>query len=58
MIRSLASRPASLTGIVILAAMLFLALAAPLDAPYDPYRTDLDGSLRGPSEGHLFGQDT
>lgn len=57
MIRSLASRPASLTGIIILAVMLFFALAAPLVAPYDPYRTDLGGSLRGPSEGHLFGQD-
>ena len=57
MIRSLTSRPASLAGIIILAAMLFFALAAPLVAPYDPYRTDLDGSLRGPSEGHLFGQD-
>jgi peptide/nickel transport system permease protein len=37
--------------------MLFLAAAAPMVAPYDPHRTDLDGSLRGPSEGHPFGQD-
>jgi peptide/nickel transport system permease protein len=37
--------------------MIFLALAAPVVAPHDPWRTDLDGSLRGPSPGHLFGQD-
>lgn len=57
MIRTLASRPASLVGVIILAVMIFLALAAPVVAPHDPWRTDLDGSLRGPSPGHLFGQD-
>jgi peptide/nickel transport system permease protein len=44
-------------GVAILAAVLLLALFAPLVAPYEPLKTDLDGALRGPSPGHPFGQD-
>jgi peptide/nickel transport system permease protein len=44
-------------GAVILAAILLLALAAPLVPGRGPFATDLDGALRGPSPGHLYGQD-
>ena len=44
-------------GAAVLAALLALALLAPLVSPYEPLRTDLDGALRGPSAGHPFGQD-
>jgi len=47
----------ALVGIFILAAVLVMALAASFLAPYDPLQTDLDGSLRGPSADHFFGQD-
>jgi len=49
--------PTALPGVLILAAVLVMALAAPSLAPYDPMRTDLSGSLRGPSADHFFGQD-
>jgi peptide/nickel transport system permease protein len=49
--------PTALPGILILAAVLVMALAAPSLAPYDPMQIDLDGSLRGPSADHPFGQD-
>ena len=46
-----------LIGAAMLAAILALALLAPVLAGPDPLRTDLDGALRGPSAGHVFGQD-
>jgi peptide/nickel transport system permease protein len=44
-------------GAAILAAILTLALLAPLVSAYRPLQTDLAGALRGPSAGHPFGQD-
>jgi len=44
-------------GALVLAAVLALALLAPLASRLGPAATDLDGALRGPSAGHLFGQD-
>jgi len=44
-------------GALILAAVLALALLAPVVSPHAPLQTDLAGALRGPSEGHPFGQD-
>jgi peptide/nickel transport system permease protein len=55
--KALLRRKTATAGVAILAAMLILALFAPLVAPYEPLKTDLDGALRGPSPGHLFGQD-
>ena len=57
MIPALLRRPSSLAGLLVLGAVLMLALAAPLVAPFDPMQSDLGGALRGPSPGHLFGQD-
>jgi peptide/nickel transport system permease protein len=57
MIARLLRHPTALAGILILAAVVVMALAASFLAPYDPFQTDLDGSLRGPSTDHIFGQD-
>lgn len=48
---------AAAAGAAVLAAVLLFGLLAPLVSPHDPLRTDLAGALRGPSGGHLFGQD-
>ena len=47
----------ALIGATILALMIVLALLAPVITSGKPLQTDLDGALRGPSAGHLFGQD-
>lgn len=57
MIRRLSSHGTALVGLAVLAVIVGLALFAPLVAPYEPLKTDLDGALRGPSARHLFGQD-
>jgi len=57
MIARLLRHPTALAGILILAAVIVMALTASFLAPYDPFQTDLDGSLRGPSASHIFGQD-
>ena len=44
-------------GACLLAAILALALLAPILAAYQPLQTDLAGALRGPSARHPFGQD-
>ena len=44
-------------GALILAAILGLALLAPVVSAYKPLQTDLGGALRGPTAGHPFGQD-
>ncbi len=50
-------RLALASGIVLLL-ILFVALAAPLIAPYDPSAPDYDNVLAGPSWIHLCGTDT
>lgn len=57
MIRHLFSHGTARGGLAVLAVIVGLALFAPAVAPYAPLRTDLDGALRGPSAGHIFGQD-
>lgn len=47
----------ALIGAAILALMILLAVLAPVVSTHAPLQTDLDGALRGPSNGHLFGQD-
>ena len=50
--------PQAMVGLVVLVALAFLALAAPLIAPFDPTQTDLLGSrLLGPSATHWMGTD-
>ena len=44
-------------GFIIIIVMVFLALFAPLVAPYDPSETDLLNTLKGPSLSHPFGTD-
>lgn len=49
--------PAAALGLVILSAILLIAVAGPVLAPPEAFTIDLEGSLRGPSPGHPFGQD-
>ncbi|PZO82028.1 MAG: nickel ABC transporter permease [Mesorhizobium amorphae] len=44
-------------GLALLGAFVFLALAAPLVAPYDPIAQDAAVRLQGPSLAHPFGTD-
>jgi len=56
--RKMARLPVTaLIGVLILAAIIVLALLAPVVSTYRPLQTDLGGALRGPSAGHPFGQD-
>ncbi len=58
MSRRISSAPLpALVGALMLAAMVMLALLAPVLTTGKPLQTDLAGALRGPSAGHLFGQD-
>ncbi len=50
-------QPALMAGIVILAIVIGLALAAPLITSYNPIAQDLNASLLGPSRHHLLGTD-
>ena len=49
--------PTALIGAFLLAAMVALALLAPVITTDTPLQTDLEGALRGPTDGHPFGQD-
>ncbi len=44
-------------GVAVLALLVLVALAAPLLAPADSYRSDLPGRLATPSAAHVFGCD-
>jgi peptide/nickel transport system permease protein len=47
----------AMIGAVILAALTFSAIAAPILAPHDPNRTDLSQYRKGPAQGHPLGSD-
>ena len=49
--------PTLVGGLVILGALLFSALAAPLIAPRDPIALDVVNRLQAPSDEHAFGTD-
>jgi len=51
------SNPLALTGFIIIATILLLALFAPLIAPYDPDSIDVKAILLAPSQHHLMGTD-
>lgn len=46
-----------LLGIVVVAVLVFIAIFAPLLAPYDPYQQNLSQGLSLPSAAHWMGQD-
>ncbi len=60
--RDMASRlrrnPSAMAGAVILTVMIFLAVFAPVLAPYDPIDQDSQAIRAEPSRDHLFGADT
>jgi len=49
--------PLALIGVIIIVLFIFIALFAPLVAPYDPYAQDLNNRLARISNEHLLGTD-
>ncbi len=47
----------AIAGALVLLAIVLIAIAAPLLAPYDPIAQDYDHLLQGPSLQHVFGTD-
>ena len=50
-------QPALLAGLILLAVILFMVIAAPLLTSYNPISQDLNATLSGPSAHHLLGTD-
>jgi peptide/nickel transport system permease protein len=48
----------AMVGVVILGLLTFSAVAAPILAPHDPYRTEISQYRKGPSEGYILGSDS
>jgi peptide/nickel transport system permease protein len=57
MLREVARRPAGLFGLIVVGGLVFLAIFAPLIAPYDPAEQDIPNRLQGPSWDHPLGTD-
>ena len=53
----LVHRPSAVLGLVVVAAFVAIALAAPLLAPFDPIATSWSAIRKAPSAAHLFGTD-
>jgi peptide/nickel transport system permease protein len=51
------SRGLVIFGMVVIILLVFMAIAAPLLAPYPPNTPDLNSVLQGPSSAHLLGTD-
>ena len=56
-LREVARRPAGLFGLVVVTLLLVVVFAAPVVAPYSPYKQDIVHRLEGPSSHHLLGTD-
>jgi ABC-type dipeptide/oligopeptide/nickel transport system permease subunit len=56
-IRVMLSRGVVVYGVIVVAAVIFAAIFAPLVAPYDPHAQDLDSVLQQPTSKHLLGSD-
>lgn len=56
-LREVARRPAGLFGLLVVGGLVFLAIFAPLVAPYDAATQDIPSRLQGPSWDHLLGTD-
>jgi peptide/nickel transport system permease protein len=50
-------QPALLAGLILLAVILFMVIAAPLLTSYNPDTQDLNATLTGPTAHHLLGTD-
>ncbi len=57
-IKLLKKSPLAMVGTVLVILFLFVALFAPMLAPYDPIKQDLNNILQPPSKEHPFGTDT
>ena len=57
-IRVFFGRKLAVIGLVIIVAFIFIAIFAPLLAPYDPYKMNLESKLVQPSPQHIFGTDS
>jgi peptide/nickel transport system permease protein len=55
--RQLVRRPAGLIGLLVVAAVVVVAIFAPLLAPHSPDAVDVVNMFQGPSPGHLLGTD-
>jgi len=55
--RQIVRNPLSLTGLVIIVALVLLAILAPYIAPCDPFATDPINKLEPPGLAHLMGSD-
>ncbi len=57
MFKRLLRNPTAAAGLFIVVMMAFIAIAAPLIAPYDPNKVDTKNRLQPPSREHIFGTD-
>jgi peptide/nickel transport system permease protein len=57
LLKEVARRPAGLFGLIVVGGLFFLAIFAPLVAPYDPADQDITHRLEGPSWDHVLGTD-
>ena len=51
------SKPLGATGVIILVIAGFVAVAAPIIAPHDPLKTNVDAILQSPNATYWFGTD-
>jgi len=56
-LKNFIKNPNSKAGLIMIGILTFVAIFAPLIAPYDPYRQNLSESLNPPSLTHPFGTD-
>ncbi len=55
--RVLSSRPVVIFGAIVIILLIFVAIFAPLLAPYDPYEPDYNNLMSQPTKEHLLGTD-
>ncbi len=56
-LKELCSNPLTLSGLIVVGLLVFVAVFAPLLAPYDPQQIDTYHILEPPSRAHLLGTD-
>ncbi len=56
-VRVIFARKSVVFCLCVLGVLILASIAAPLVAPYDPYKQDLKGMLQGMSGQHIFGTD-
>lgn len=55
--KALISNPLSVSGLVIILALVIIAIIGPYIAPYNPFKTNVIKKLAPPSKAHLLGTD-